>query len=261
MSEQPEQVPPDQVLPDHGHGNMSLVEHLIELKSCVVRALYGIVLATSACFYFSDRLFAAIRAPIVPYLPSGGLVYTAPIDKFMAHLKVSMLAGLILSAPWWFYQVWRFISPGLYMKERRYALTFISVGSVFFVMGCAFAYYLALPAAFDFLFNFGGTEDKPMITISEYLSFLVITILMFGVSFEIPLIITMLGIMGVVDSKFLRTKRRYAVVVLAILSAVMTPPDAVSMLLMLVPMMIFYEVAILVVAYFERKKAKKESAE
>lgn len=239
--------------------HMSLVEHLIDLKKRIVSALYGIALISGVCFYFSEQLFDVLRRPILPYLPAGGLVYTAPIDKFMAHVKVSMLAGLILSSPWWFFQIWKFIAPGLYAKERKYALSFITVGSVLFLVGCAFAYFLALPAAFEFLFAFGGAQDQAMITINDYLGFLIVTILMFGISFQVPLVLTILGIMGLIDSHFLRSKRRYAVVILAILSAIMTPPDAMSMLLMLVPMMIMYEISIFVVRSVETKK--NQSAE
>lgn len=239
---------------------MSLVEHLIELRVRVVRALFGIVIGTCVALYFSEQIFAILRAPVMPYLKTTGLVFTAPMDKFMAHVKVACFAGLIGTTPWWFYQVWKFISPGLYLKERRYALAFISAGSIFFIAGCLFAYFIALPAAFEFLFTFGGTEDQAMITIGEYLSFLVVTILMFGVSFEIPLVIVILGMLGIVTAKFLRKQRRYAVVLLAILSAVLTPPDAVSMMMMLVPMLIFYELSIFVVIFFEKKKLKKQQS-
>lgn len=241
-------------------GNMSLVEHLVELRVRVVRALFGIVVGTCVAFYFSEQIMTILRAPVMPYLKTTGLIFTAPMDKFMAYIKVSCFAGLIATTPWWFYQLWKFISPGLYLRERRYAMAFISAGSIFFVAGCLFAYFVALPAAFEFLFTFGGTEDQAMITIGEYLSFLVITILMFGVSFEIPLVIVILGLLGIVSAEFLRKKRRYAIVVLAILSAVLTPPDAVSMMMMLVPMIVFYEISIFVVLFFERKKLQKQQS-
>lgn len=240
--------------------NMSLVEHLVELRVRVTRALLGVIVGTCIAFYFSEQIMMILRAPVLPYLKTTGLIFTAPMDKFMAYVKVSCFAGLIMTTPWWFYQLWKFISPGLYLRERRYALAFISTGSIFFLTGCVFAYFVALPAAFEFLFTFGGTEDQAMITIGEYLSFLVITILMFGVSFEIPLVIVILGLLGVVNAKFLRAKRRYAIVLLAILSAVLTPPDAVSMLMMLVPMIVFYEISIFVVLFFEKQKLKKQQS-
>lgn len=236
--------------------SQTIVEHLTELRICVTRALYGIVVGFGICYYFSDHLMDIIRLPIQPYLPNsgGGLVFLGVMDKFVAHLKVSFLGGVILSLPWWLYQLWRFVSPGLYEKEKKYAVGFIGFGSVMFIVGVCFAYFLVYPAAFKFLLAFGGTKDTPMITLSEYLSFFTTTTLIFGGAFELPLIILILGMIGIVNDKMLREKRRYAIVVLAIISAVVTPPDALSMFMLLVPLVLLYEMAIWLVAVFARKK-------
>lgn len=234
--------------------NQGLIEHLTELRVCLVRSLQIIFVAAIACYTVSEKIFDVIRSPIAPYLPAGGLVFTAPADKFIAHLKISFFSGVILSCPLWLYQVWRFIAPGLYEREKKYATTFIFSGTLLFVMGILFCYFLVLPAAFHFLMDFGGSVDKPMITISEYLSFVLILCVMFGLSFELPLVITMLGLMGLVSAAFLRRNRRYSAVGIAVFAAIVTPPDLLSMLFLLVPMMVLYEVSILIVASFEKKR-------
>ncbi len=239
--------------------NQSLVEHLTELRIRVTRALFGVAVGFLASYSFSDQLMEVIRHPIKPFLSTdgGGLVFLGVMDLFLAHLKISLLAGVILSCPWWLYQTWKFIAPGLYESERKYAVGFIFFGSVLFCLGVLFAYFLVYPAAFNFLLNFGHTADKPMITLDLYLSFFVTTTLVFGAAFELPLIITILGILGIVDEKLLRSKRRYAIVVLATVSAVVTPPDALSMFMLLIPLVLLYELSIFLVHAFGQARAKR----
>lgn len=238
--------------------NQSLMDHLVELRFRLVRSLWGCVLGMVVCYNFTDKILDVIRKPIAPYLPTGGLVFTAPIDKFMTHLKIAFFGGFILACPIWIYQLWRFVAPALYAREKKYSIGFILAGTTLFLLGVAFAYYAVFPAAFHFLMGYGGDIDKPMITMNEYLSFFLTTTLMFGVSFELPLIIAILGMLGLVSSKFLREKRRYAVVGMAIISAVITPPDLLSMLMMLFPMMALYEMGVWFVFFFEKSKAKEQ---
>jgi sec-independent protein translocase protein TatC len=234
---------------------MSLIEHLRELRKAIVKSAWGIVLGMIVLYNFTEPLFNFIRAPIAPYLPTSGLVFTAPMDKFMAHIKLAIFGGIILSCPWWLYQVWKFISPALYSKEKKYALAFISVGATLFVSGVAFTYYLVLPSSFEFLLGFGGNVDKPMITIDHYLSFVVTMCVVFGVVFEIPLVLVLLGAAGIVTADLLRKKRRIAIIILAFLAAILTPtPDAFSMLIMLVPMVAFYEISIVIIAITEKRR-------
>jgi sec-independent protein translocase protein TatC len=174
---------------------------------------------------------------------------------FIAHLKIAFFGGIILSFPFIAYQIWGFIAPGLYQKEKRYGASFIVVGSLLFAIGILFSYFVVFPMAFKFLMTYGGGVDKPMITIERYLSFFVTTSVGFGAAFELPLILVMLGMFGIVNQKLLREKRRYAVMAIAIVCAVITPPDLLSMVLMLVPMWLLYEISIVLVGIFERKKA------
>jgi sec-independent protein translocase protein TatC len=233
----------------------SFVEHLVDLKKCIVRVLWILLIGFCACIYFSEHIFDFIRAPILPYLSnSGGLVFTAPIDKFMAHIKVSFLAGAVLTCPLWLYQIWMFIVPGLYQHEKKMGVYFISFGSLLFLLGVGFVYKIVFPMAFKYLLTFGGVTDVPMITINEYLGFFITTTLLFGLSFELPLLLTILAIIGLIDANFLRAKRRMAIMLIAILCAVVTPPDAVSMLAMLAPMLILYESSILLVSWMGKKR-------
>lgn len=233
---------------------MSLVEHIAELRYRLVRAAAGIVVGMCFCWGFSEQIFNIIRKPIQAFLPQGGLIYTAPIDKFMAHIKISFMCGVIISAPFWLYHLWKFISPALYKNEKRFAMGFIFFGTLQFLMGLAFTYFIILPMAFKFLMNFGGDIDKPMITIEHYLGFFTQTSLIFGMAFEMPVILTFLGIVGVIGSEFLRKNRRYAVVIITASSAILAPPDAVSMILLMVPLWVLYEISILTVRFFEKKR-------
>lgn len=232
----------------------SLYEHLGELRVRLIYCAYILIVATAVCYGFSEKIFDFIRAPIQPYLSNGGLIYTGPLDKFMAHIKISFVGGVIVSCPLWLYQVWMFVAPGLFSKEKKYSLGFIGSGTILFFLGSAFSYWVVLPMAFHFLMNFGGSVDKPMISIDQYLGFFTQMCLMFGVSFELPLIISILGMLGLVSQKFLKEKRRYAVMTLAILSAIITPPDLMSMIMMLIPMLALYELGVIMVGFFERQR-------
>jgi sec-independent protein translocase protein TatC len=235
----------------------SLIEHLTELRKRVVYSLFWVGAGFAACFAFSEKIFNIIRQPIVPFLKtqSQGLVFTAPMDQFVSHLKVSVFAGMVVTAPFWLYQIWKFIAPALYSREKKYMFSFIIVGTFLFAVGISFTYFLVLPSAFKFLLGFGGSVDVPMITISEYLSFFLALTLAFGAAFEMPLILVILGMLNVVSAELLRRYRRFAILAMAVFSAVITPPDALSMLMMLAPLILLYEISIVLITLLARKPA------
>ncbi len=245
---------PEEIEQQKGQG---LTEHLTELRTRIINSLLGLLVTTAVAYNYSEELFTIVRMPIAKYLPGGGLVYTAPMDKFMAHFRIAIVFGIVTSCPFWLYQLWKFVAPGLYSKEKKYATMFIVTGSVLFIGGAVFSYLVALPMAFDYLFTFGGDIDKPMITIDQYLDFFSQFCLMFGVAFELPLIMSILGMMGIVSQRFLIDKGRYAVMILAVIAAVITPPDMMSMIIMLVPLITLYYVGVLVVGILEKSRKEK----
>lgn len=234
----------------------SLTGHLEELRTRLIKISFIIILGFAFCFYFSEYIFDFVRKPIVPFLPTGGLVFTAPMDKFMAHVKISLLASAIVTSPLWLYQLWRFIAPGLYEKEKKFGVAFIFFGSLLFTSGAAFVYTIVYPLAFEFLMTYGGMTDAPMITISEYIGFFILTTMVFGIMFELPLVLTIFGMMGLVTQSFLKKQRRYAIVILCILSAVVTPPDVISQLCMMIPLLFLYELSIILVGIFGKTRAE-----
>jgi sec-independent protein translocase protein TatC len=239
---------------------MTLTEHLVELRIRLIRCAWAVLIGIFATFHYAEYVFNYIRKPIEKYLPDGGLIYTGPLDKFLAFVKIAVVFGFIVVLPYILYQIWQFIAPGLYKNERKYAVGFIGFGTFMFALGAAFSYFVVLPMAFKFLMTFGGETDKPMIAIDSYLNFFTQTCLVFGLAFELPLIITTLGMIGVVSQKFLREKRKYAVMGIAVACAIITPPDALSMILMLIPMTALYELSIILVGFFERRKMKSYEA-
>lgn len=242
--------------PNESATGQTLIEHLGELRDRLVKAAWAILLGTILCWIFNNQLFDFIRRPILETHLLDGLVFTHPIDSFMAHVKVALLGGVILTCPLWLYQAWQFVAPGLYAHEKKYSIIFILAGTVLFGIGISFAYFLVLPAAFNFLLGFGGGTDKPMITIKDYFSFFTTMMLVFGFAFELPLVIVVLGAIGIVDAAFLRAKRRIMIVIMAVTSAIVTPPDAASMLMLLVPLVVLYEISIVLVSMMRKKRSQ-----
>lgn len=237
----------------------TLIEHLTELRFRLVRIAWGLLLGLIICYNFTHQIFDFMRAPIAPYLPTGGLVFTSPMDKFVAHLKIAFFGGVLITIPWSIYQLWQFVAPGLYKKEKRVGLIFILSGTILFVSGVLFTYFVVFPMAFHFLMTYGGDVDKPMITIDHYMDFVTTTAMMFGAAFELPLIVVTLGMLGFVSHEFLKKNRKYAIMTIAVISGFITPPDLLSMLLMMAPLIILLEIAIFIVGFLERRKPTASS--
>ena len=224
-----------------------LSEHLKELRSRLIKICLAVFAGCLLCWFFGSWILDMVRRPIAPFLTSteGQLIVLSPLEKFLSYLKVCLFAGVFVSCPYWLFQIWKFIAPGLYKNERYWGRIFIGVGSVLFFCGGAFVYFVVYPLAFRFLINFGG-DELPFISLKEYLSFFIRTSLVFAFVFEIPLLLSILIKVNILTVEQLKASRRYAIVLIAILSALITPPDIVSMLLMMVPLYLLFELSLLI---------------
>lgn len=236
---------------------MSFLDHLTELRRRLIWSILAIAILFVPAYYFSNEIFEFLMKPLIENLPEGSsLIFTRPAEGFTTYLKVSFFAALLLSVPFILYQGWKFVAPALYKEEKQVVVPFILFGSLFFAAGAAFCYYVASPPAFKFLLNEYSSEYvKAFPTIREALSFLMALIFGFGLVFEFPLIIFILARIGVVSSTWLRQKRKYAIIISAMIAAILTPTtDAISMMLMFVPIVIFYELGIIVAWLFGKNK-------
>jgi len=188
---------------------------------------------------------AWINQPIAPYLTTtnGKLIFISPFEKFFAYLWLSLFAGFVLSSPFWFYQIWKFISPGLYKNERKLGLVFVSMAVGLFLSGVLFVYFVVYPFSFRFLLQFGG-DELPYISLKPYLSFFLRTAFVFGIVFELPLFLLGALKLKLLSPQQLKQARPYVIVLIAFLSALITPPDIFSMLFMMLPLYLLFESSI-----------------
>jgi len=248
---------------DISDNKMSLTSHLEELRKRLMRSLIAAFIAFGLCYNFREWLFEILTRPLVESLPDNShIIFTSLPEAFFNYLKISFVAGLIVSSPYILYQIWKFISPGLYQSEKKYIAPFVISSTVLFIGGVLFGYFLALPPAFRFFLEFSTDFIKPMLTLREYLSLSLKLLLAFGVVFEMPVFIFFLAKIGVVDSKMLAKQRKYAILLIFIIAALLTPsPDAFSQTLMAIPMMVLYEFGIFVAKWGEKRKTKKEKGD
>jgi sec-independent protein translocase protein TatC len=235
--------------PEQSKG-MPFLEHLEELRRRILKAFAAVIVMALVALYFSEHLMRWFLAPL------GGikLHVTEVTGSLMAYVKVGLVSGFAAALPIVFYQLWSFVSPGLYQKERKVALTLVTVSTLLFLMGAAFCYYLVLPWSLKFLVGMSGDLLNPIITVNSYLSFASFLMLAFGLGFEMPVVAYFLGRLGIVSSALLAKGRRYAIVAILIVAAVLTPtPDIFTQLLLGVPMYLLYEVSIIVVRLTGRR--------
>ena len=242
---------------------LPLTAHLEELRKRLVRVLVVLGVGFGVCYTFKDWSFQVITRPLIEVLPkNSSLVYTGLPEAFFIHMKIAFFASLFLTSPYTLYQIWKFISPGLYAKEKKYVIPFVISSTLLFVGGVLFGYFIALPPAFKFFVSFSTDALKPMVSFREYLGLTLKFLLAFGLSFEMPVFMFFLTKLGIVNAAMLSRQRRYAILVIFIAAAVLTPsPDVLSQILMAIPLMLLYEVSIVVSKFAGRKKAQEPDEE
>jgi sec-independent protein translocase protein TatC len=252
----PKPTPPGQGPEDDLH--MTLREHLIELRKRLKWSLLWLGIGFIACYNSADKLFSFLMKPVRAALPPGEqyLHFKSSVEPFFIYLKVALYAGIFIGSPLILYQVWAFVAPGLYRKEKKAILPFVAAATLFFVAGAAFCYYIILPPAFEFLIKAAGPDIKPVLMMEDQLGLVMMLLLAFAIIFELPLALTFLSMIGLVDHKFLGKYRRHAIVVNVIIAAFVTPTgDPFNLALMAVPMVLCYELGVLGSWIFGKKKA------
>ncbi|WP_029523089.1 twin-arginine translocase subunit TatC [Persephonella sp. KM09-Lau-8] len=241
-----------------------ITEHLAELRTRLLRSLIAIVIAMLAVFTKVDIFFEIFKEPLHKVFPDLKLVALTPTESFFTAFKIAFLVGFVIASPFVFYQVWKFIEPALYEEEKKLVVPFVFFTTVFFISGALFAYFGVLPLAIRFLLTFGYTQldVEAMISVSSYISFVVRLILAFGITFELPVILSLLARLGLVTPETLSRFRPYFVVAAFVMAALLTPPDVVSQVFLAMPLIVFYEISIVMakILYPRSERSKENQA-
>src|SRR5881396_3398871 len=243
-------------------GEMPFLDHLEELRWRILWSLVAIVVGTVLGWVLLDKIdiIDILKRPIAPYLPGGRLVFTSPAEPFMLTLKVAFALGGLLASPVVIYQIWAFLAPALYERERRLIVPSLAAGALLFLGGALACYRWLLPAALRVFMSFQRSDLTAMITIDRYFGMAVPFVVGCGLIAELPLVVTILASLGIITPQFLGRQRRYAIVIAAFLAAILTPPDAVSMMLMLGPLLLLYELSIWCAWVASRRRARRIAA-
>jgi sec-independent protein translocase protein TatC len=252
-----------------------LTEHLGELRNRIFITLGVVIVAFGVCFNYSENIFTILTSPIhntvnfslnspfIIFTPNKSsnmkLVFLAPAEAVWMHIKISFISAFIVSSPVIFFEIWRFIAPGLLGKEKKYALPFVFITTSLFLIGALFCFIIILPFAMNFLLNYKTENLQPMLSVGKYVDFCLKFILSFGAIFELPVLTVFLTRMGIVTPAWLAKNRKYAVLIAFVLAALLTPtPDAFNQSLMAIPIIILYEVGILASRILDRKKKEPD---
>lgn len=238
---------------------LPLTAHLEELRKRLIYSFLGIGVAFGLSYAYIKEIVEILMHPLVQALPKGSsLVFTAVPEAFFTYFKAALLAGVFFSSPFILYQIWAFVEPGLYEKEKKYVLPYLFISSLFFVAGALFCYFIVFPVVFRFFLSFATESIRPLPAIKEYLTFTLKLLLAFGLLFQWPALILFLARMGVATYPVLSRNRKYAVLIIFVISAVVTPPDLISQLLLAGPLLAMYEGSIWMSKIFGKKEKTGE---
>jgi sec-independent protein translocase protein TatC len=244
----------------------TFIEHLEDLRKRLIISLIAIGIGFIVCYLFSKQIFQFLMMPLQKALPAGAtMIFTTPAEAFFTYMKVGLIAGIFVASPMVLYQIWLFVAPALYSHEKRYVIPFVCSSTLLFVGGAAFGYFVCFPIMAKFFMHFTTDFIQPAPRLKESLSFCSMLLLTFGLAFELPIFILFLAKLGVIDSRMLARNRKYVIVAIFIVVAVLTPPDIISQLMMAIPLVGLYEASIWVARIFGRrpkaegKKRKKRS--
>lgn len=235
--------------------NLTLVEHLDELRKRIIIIAASILLGTILSYSFIDIMVEYIVKP------SKGLefIYLSPPELFLSYIKISVLSGLILSSPIILLQIWLFVKPGLEKTEKRYLLIAMFMGIIFFAIGASFSYFTIIPISIDFFIKLSVQDVAPLFSFDKYLSFVISLLLSFGLVFELPMLIILLTQLNLINARILKKYRKIIILVIFVVAAVLTPPDVISQTLLALPMLFLYELSIWAAVIIGKKKDKKKN--
>ncbi|HPR89631.1 MAG TPA: twin-arginine translocase subunit TatC [bacterium] len=244
--------------PTNVEKRMPFLDHLEELRWRIIWSLLAVVAAAVICYFFVDQIVALLVHPAPGDIK---LIFLSPTEAFMTYLKVAGYAGLVTAFPFVAWQFWRFVVPGLYAKERKAVGPIVFFTVICFAVGALFAYFLIIPFGLKFLLSYQSDFLVANITIGKYLTFVVTMLLVFGLVFELPVLAYFLSLIGLLTPQFLRSKRRYGILIIFIVAAILTPPDAFTQLMLAIPLLILYEISIWVSAAVHRKRKVRQAEE
>jgi len=237
---------------------MSFLDHLEELRWRILKSLAVVILFSIVAYIFSEHLLSFLTRPVPEDVQ---LIFTAPTGAFLVSIKAAIIFGILASLPVIFYQIWAFVAPGLVEKEIRLAIVVVASATLCFLLGFAFAYFIILPFGLRFLFSFQTSYLAPMPDIGSYIGFAGRLFLAFGIVFELPLLSFLLSKMGLLTPGFLKKQRRYAIAVIFILAAILTPPDVITQILLAAPLILLYEISIWISAAVTGKRDRARAAQ